>query len=679
MLSTEDEVRYIKGVGPVRAKQLAALGIRTVSDLLFHTPSRYVDRSNRTEIAKLRLGERQTVVGRITSVKVVPTRSRLHIVSATLEDGTGNIDAVWFNQPYVVDKLIEGSFISVTGKVRFYKKLQIAVEEYGPLACDESNDKMVGVYPLKEGIGQKFLRRVIRQALIDVRPQIVEHLPERILKKRNLPTLADALRMVHFPENEEEKRLGLRRLKYDELLLLQLVVASRRKKARDKPGVQLKVTPEIERRIFARIPFALTSAQKRAIAEIRRDLEAPYPMNRLLQGDVGCGKTVVALYAMLVAVANHAQAAIMAPTEILAEQHYLLFRRLLEGSRLKIECLTASTPNKEKLLKMTAQGDVHILVGTHALFSKPVVFKNLALVVIDEQQKFGVEQRLKLLNKAQAPNLLVMTATPIPRSLALTVFGDTDVSLIQEMPPGRIPPKTRFLQKSEFDEAVEFVRQRLQKGEQTFVVCPSIEDIDENQRGVISAFKDWKDKLKGYGSVELLHGRVNAEERDLLMRKFRAGRFSVLVATTVIEVGLDVPNATVMVIENAQRFGLAQLHQLRGRIGRSSKPSWCILVGDFNTEEAQKRIRVLVDTNDGFKIAEEDLRMRGPGEFLGERQSGLPDLKIANLVDDYPILVEAQEDARQMLSDGEMNENETKILRGWVIEKLGTRWRFLVP
>ncbi|MCX7703818.1 MAG: ATP-dependent DNA helicase RecG [Planctomycetota bacterium] len=673
-----DEVRYIKGVGPVRAERLAVLDIRTVSDLLFHLPYRYIDRREKTEIARLRLGERQTIVGRVVEAKAVPTRSRLHIVSATLEDGTGRIDAVWFNQPYILDKLKEGTLLSVTGKMRLWKRPQIAVEEYEVLGESIRTDEMLSVYSVTEGVGQKFLRRIIRQALSEVRPYIVEHLPEYLLNKRNLARLADALWMVHFPESEEELQMGLRRLKYDEFLLLQLIVASRKKRTKNRTGVQLKVTPKIEERIFARIPFPLTKAQKNAIQEIKRDLTAKYPMNRLLQGDVGCGKTIVSLYAMLVAVANGMQAAMMAPTEVLAEQHHLLLKRLLEGSKLKIGCLTASTESKETLLRMVANGDIQILVGTHALFSEGVCFKNLALVVIDEQQKFGVEQRLKLLEKAQAPNLLTMTATPIPRSLALTIFGDTDVSLIDKMPPGRIPPKTSFLSKNEFEEAVEFVRQRLRKGEQAFVVCPSIEDIDENQRGAISAFKDWKEKMKGYGTVELLHGKMPPEKRDIIMERFRAAKIGLLVATTVIEVGVDVVNATVMVIENAQRFGLAQLHQLRGRIGRSTKPSWCILTGDISTEEARKRIQVLLDTNDGFKIAEEDLRMRGPGEFFGEKQSGLPDLKIADLINDYPLLVEAREDAQELLQEGKMNEREESILRKWVMEKTGSKWRFLI-
>ena len=668
-LRADDQIRYLKGVGPKRAEILARLGIETVEDILRLRPRRFVDRSEVVSVAALEDGMTATVVGRVERVRLSAARSGSVVVRAILRDNSGSLQLLWFNQPYIANRLKDGTLIVATGKVRFhpYYGLQMTPQEWEPLA--DADATLLPVYPLTSGISQRQLRRLVSQALASV--TLNEYLPGWLLARRLLPSIRTAYRMLHFPETEKQFEEALRRFKYEEFLLLQVGALARRRFLAAHTSHPIKTTPKLRQRIISRFPFRLTSAQNRAISQIEADLTSTRPMHRLLQGDVGSGKTVVALYAMLLAVGNHLQAALMAPTEILAEQHFLFIRDVLKGSRVRVVLLTSSTPNRRQVVQQIKHGYADIVVGTHALLSDVVEFPRLALVVIDEQHRFGVAQRALLLEKAKVPHLLVMTATPIPRSLALTLFGDTDVSVLDEMPPGRAPVETRLMRMEEIEKVVEVVRRRLQRGEQGYIVCPAIEE-GEAWRGVLHAHKWWSHKLAPF-KVDVLHGRMSAQERETVMRDFRSGKTAALVATTVIEVGIDVKGATVMVIENAERFGLAQLHQLRGRIGRGSKPGLCILLHAHQTEESLQRLKVIASTNDGFKIAEEDLRLRGTGEFFGTRQSGMHDLRFADIVHDLELLYAAREDAEEMLKKG-VPEATGK----WLERKLGPVWRLLL-
>jgi len=670
-LQPDDEVRYLKGVGPARAELLRKLGIRTVEHLLFHLPRRYADRSTTTPTAELEAGTTATVAGVVERVSLRRLRGRGSVVTARLADESGKVELVWFNQPYVAERIGRGTLLVVTGRVTSTTPARLVPTEWAPHELAETG--LLPVYPATEGLGQRMLRRLVRSALENVSLQ--EHLPDHILERRGLPRLRDALQMVHFPDGDDERDRGMRRLKYDEFLLMQLTMLGRRRKAAASRSVSVRVTAEAEKRILRRLPHEPTDAQRRVMNEIKADLAAARPMMRLLQGDVGCGKTMVAVYALLAAVESGAQAALMAPTEILAEQHYLLLRRLLSGGRVRIALLTSSTRFRKRHLEHIKSGLFNIVVGTHALLVEKVAFRRLAVVVIDEQHKFGVAQRERLLKKADAPNLLVMTATPIPRSLALTVFGDTDISTIDRMPPGRAPVVTRPATPDGLDEVAKEVASRLALGERAYVVSPSIEPM-EATRGALEAAAWWRDRMKPH-RVALLHGRMGRGERERVMRAFRLGAVSALVATTVIEVGIDVPAATMMVVENAERFGMAQLHQLRGRVGRGGKPGTVWLVSRPTTDEAKKRLAVLVETSDGFRISEEDLRLRGPGELTGVRQSGLPESRAAHLVDDMDILLEARKDAERLLEEKAAGRVHVP-LRLWVKRKLKESRRSVV-
>jgi len=668
-LKTDDLIRYLKGVGPKRAEILARLGVETVEDILRLRPRKFLDRSEVVSVAALRDGMTATVVGRVEGVGLSAARRGTVLVRATLRDSSGSLQLLWFNQPYIANRLKDGTLIIATGKVRFhpYYGLQMTPQEWEPLA--DAATTLLPVYPLTRGISQRQLRHLVLQALSLV--ALNEYLPGWLLARRLLPSIHAAYRMLHYPETEKQFEEALRRFKYEEFLLLQVGALARRRFLAAHTSHPIRTSTKLHQRIISRFPFKLTAAQNRAISQIVADLTSTRPMHRLLQGDVGSGKTVVALYAMLLAVGNRLQSALMAPTEILAEQHFLFIREILKGSRVRVALLTSSTPNRKEVVQQIKGGYVNIVVGTHALLSDVVEFPKLALVVIDEQHRFGVAQRALLVEKAKVPHLLVMTATPIPRSLALTLFGDTDVSVLDEMPPGKAPVETRLMRMEEVEKAADIVRGRLQRGEQAYVVCPAIEE-GEGWRGVLSAHRWWSHKLAPF-KVGVLHGRMSAQEREKVMRDFRSGRTAALVATTVIEVGIDVKGATVMVIENAERYGLAQLHQLRGRIGRGSKPGLCVLLCAQETEESLQRLKVIASTNDGFKIAEEDLRLRGTGEFFGTRQSGMHDLRFADIASDLELLYAAHEDAEEMLKRG-----VPEATGRWLERKLGPVWRLLL-
>ncbi|CAN5810226.1 ATP-dependent DNA helicase RecG [soil metagenome] len=665
--SLSDPVTVLPGVGPSRAKQLARIGAETVRDLLYLHPRRYIDYSNLDPIARLVFGQICTIRGEVTSIDRRPTRSGRELVEVVVSDDTGSIRAIFFN-PYIERQLRVGSRVSMSGRIdQLRGTLCFKSPEWEELTGDSIHTgRIVPVYPLTQGLYQKTLRGIVRAALDRGLPLVEEYLPretlERVANPQLIP-LAEALEWMHYPEGDTPDDARRRwaaaksRLAFDELLSLQLGLLQRKQGYQDEPGIAFD-TPEgaIDAYVSA-LPFEFTGAQQRAMQDILRDMRRPSPMTRLLQGDVGSGKTAVAAAACYAAVRCGYQAAMMAPTELLAEQHLRSLRALFEGLpealRPRIELVTGSTPAGERraVYEAFATGTCDIAVGTQALIQAGIEFSNLGLAIVDEQHRFGVEQRATLRQKGTAPDVLVMTATPIPRSLALTLHGDLDVTTLDELPPGRQPIVTRWLQGRQRLEAYSFVRERVQAGEQAFIVFPLVEEsetiearaaVDEHARLSREVFPDLR--------LGLLHGRMKGSEKDEVMLAFRDREIDVLVSTSVVEVGIDIPNATVMLIEGADRFGLAQLHQFRGRVGRGDRQSYCLLVSDRVSHEAETRLQAMVDSNDGFRLAQIDLEMRGPGDFLGTRQSGLPEFQLADFAD-VRDLERARIEAEHLLED----------------------------
>ena len=646
-------LRFLKGVGPVRAKSLADAGLVTVYDLLTWYPRRHYDRRSLRDIAIARPGQVETLQGRVVSTRTIRTARRgLQIFELTLDDGTGRIDAVWFGRRHLDSVFEKGDEVIVSGKVDDSRGLQIRPEEFEIVGGDDYEPihaaGLVPAYKPIAGFGRKALRRLIHEAVKEFAEAVPETLPGEVRRRRDLAGVAESIKAIHFPTDEAEKERARRRLAYDEFYLHELSLAFRRRGLRtSKIEKPLRIDDRLHGRILLRFPFTLTSAQARVINDLRRDLASDRPMNRLLQGDVGSGKTIVAAYAALAAVGNRRQAAILAPTEILAEQHARTFRSLLRGTQVRIAHLGGGMRGKAgaALRASIKAGDVNLVIGTHAMLEKDVEFKDLAVAVIDEQQKFGVAQRASLRLKGNRPHVLVMTATPIPRTLSLTLFGDLDLSVIDELPPGRKPVTTLFREESKRAEELRFVQRMLKEGRQAYWVSPL---VDESEKLDLESAVRLHGKLAkdlAPHRVALLHGRMKGTEKEAVMEAFRKGETRVLVSTLVIEVGIDVPDATLMVVENSERFGLSQLHQLRGRIGRGGREGYCVLFGDPRSDEARERIRAFTATTDGFKIAEADLKLRGPGDFLGTRQSGLPEFRIADLIGDALLLSYAKEDA----------------------------------
>jgi ATP-dependent DNA helicase RecG len=669
-------VKFLKGIGERRAEALGRLGIRTARDLLWHLPHRYVDASTVTPLAKAELGQEVACVGRVVAKGVLPTRRGLRIFHAVLRDDSGVLECVWPGQPFLDRTIAIGQTLLVSGPVRFYHGRQMAPREYVILAdADGEADpltagKVLPVYPATEGLSHKVIRSLIDRHLDGLIALSHDDLSETLRLSLGLPTLPDALRAVHRPVSAEEAEQGRRRLAFDELFDLQLMLIRARAVAkRHRSGVAFTIKRELTTRLRQHLPWELTDDQQRALREITGDMTASDRMHRLLMGDVGTGKTVVALFAMLLALENDFQAALMAPTELLAEQHGATLTALLAPLSLKPELLLGRQTAAEKtaVRKRLASGQARLAVGTHALLQESVAFRRLGLVVIDEQHRFGVEQRAALIGKGAAPDVLLLTATPIPRSLALTLYGDLDVSTLKQRPPGRGSVRTAVRSTSQRDRVLEFIRGECEQGKQAYVVLPVIE---ESERADLRAATTMAQSLAARWpelEVGLVHGRLKAEERDGVMRRFRSGEVHVLVATTVIEVGIDVPNATIMLIEHPERFGLAQLHQLRGRIGRGAEESYCILVAE---RDAPDRLEAFAATQDGFKIAELDLAERGMGDLIGARQSGGFEVRHAQLPADTDLLNRARDLAMKIIAaDPALQRRENQLLRARAVAR----------
>ena len=673
-LKLTSEVKYLKGVGPTRAEVLAARGIRTVEDLLYYTPFRYEDRTLLTAVGDLVPGQTATILARVLTCGLTRTRKGLYIYDLAAIDASGApqprmIRCIWFNARYLErNKTFRtGQQVFFYGKAEpdFYgtRNLQIVQPQFEIIPESEPAEseslevgRMVPIYESVGQLGPRVLRRLIRTALESISDPVPELLPASVRKRNTLVSRTAAFRLTHFPDGnlsfEELVRFRTPpqiRLIFEELFNVSAGLALKHRKAKSAPGIQFHVTDNLRMDIKTILPFHPTAAQKRVLKEIVDDMCSPRPMNRLLQGDVGSGKTIVAIQAALLALSNGYQVALMAPTEILATQHYLSIRRMLEPLPYKVGLLTSgrNTRAKAELKDLLATGEAHIVVGTHALIEKDVKFAKLGLVVVDEQHRFGVLQRYRLIRKGQVPDVLVMTATPIPRTLALTLYGDLDFSVINELPPNRSAIVTKLVEERGRDQAFDFVRNKVRAGDQAYVVYPVIEESDKlDLRPAIKMFEHLSANVYPEFRVGLLHGRLSSSEKEEVMNRFKAGEVQILVSTTVVEVGVDVPNATVMLIEHAERFGLSQLHQLRGRIGRGRKKSFCLLLAaDPRTPEADERLRTMTESTDGFAIAEMDLKLRGPGEFFGTRQWGIPAFRIANLLRDQEILEWAKREA----------------------------------
>lgn len=669
-LYLEMPVQFLKGVGERRAQLLDRLNIHTAGDLLYHVPHRYDDASTITPIASVDVGQEVTIIGRVISKGILPTRKGLRIFQAVVRDESGMIECAWPGQPFLDRSIQKNDVLLLNGPCRFFHGRQLQPREWVNLGAEDPGSaagRVLAVYPATEGITVRQLRSLIDQHLDALIPLVEEYLPDELRSSVGQPGLHEALRLVHRPATVAEAERGRARLAFDELFFVQVLHRRANTVARaPRAGIAFQMKRTLTTRLKEALPYTLTGAQTRAVREIFADMSSPRRMHRLLQGDVGSGKTVVAVFASLLAMENGYQAALMAPTELLAEQHARTLGSLLAPLGIAPVLLTGSLGSVERREadRRLSSGEPLLAVGTHALVQEETRFGRLGLAIIDEQHRFGVEHRAALGEKGERPDTLLMSATPIPRSLALTLYGDLDVSVLDERPPGRRPVTTLLRKASSHDKVMTFLDREVAKGRQGYIVYPIIEESEKLAlKAATTMYEELSAGVLRGRRLALLHGRVGAEERDDIMRRFRDGAIDVLVATTVIEVGIDVPNATVMIVEHPERFGLSQLHQLRGRVGRGAEESWCILVGRGGPDSAA-RLQVLVDTDDGFEIARADLRLRGMGDLFGERQSGLPMFRVADPIRDEALNVQAREAATAVMQrDPELKAPEHKALR----------------
>lgn len=697
--SLEDPLQFIKGVGPQKAEVLKRLNLASVKDCLFYIPFRYEDRSKTGTISTLTAGEHTSFKAEITASGSYFIGRRKKIFEIALQDETGTIRAKYyqFNATYMKDKFKIGASVIVSGKPQLNRRAGSQLELVHPnVEIDDGtqnssleNGRIVPVYQTTQGLHLKSLRSIIHN-VIEIYSDLAEDfLPQDIIERNGYPPLSQAIRETHFPSEDASldalnrfKTLGQERIVFDELFLIQLALFYKRKQTKNiSKGIKLKTRGTLIKQFMQGLAFDLTNAQSKVLANIMNDLEKPVPMNRLIQGDVGSGKTIVALIALLTAVDNGYQGVLMAPTEILAEQHFHNLSNDCAKLGINVELITGSLPAKEKKLALerVREGISHIVVGTHALIQKEIQFDRLGIAVIDEQHRFGVLQREALNKKGTAPHILVMTATPIPRSLALTIYGDLDVSLIDELPPGRKPIKTQVYSENKRDEVYDFVAKEISKGRQAYIVCPLIEETEKmDLKTATETYEYLKERFPEI-NISLVHGKIKSTERQQIMAEFKEGKIQALVATTVIEIGVHVPNSTLMIVEHAERFGLSQLHQLRGRIGRGSHASHCLLVAYYPlSDEGKTRLEAMRESQDGFYISEKDLEIRGPGDFLGTRQSGLPDLKVANLVRDIKILEIARQEAEDLLKNHpNLNSPELSKLKNELLSQMGDRMNLM--
>jgi ATP-dependent DNA helicase RecG len=729
MLEPSTPVQYVKGIGPRLAEILGAKGIHTVDDLLHYLPFRYEDRLNPRSVAELRAGEMATVIAEVRNSGLFRTR-RMPIFQLTVGQGRSRLKCLWFNAAYLQDRFKAGQMVALYGKVEADRDGQLQIMQpqfeilgdiYEEGGADEAEKKAAAsleigrIVPIYESTGQgkltpRWFRRIIRFALENLNPDLPDPIPAAVRAHLSLVSPREALWKVHWPDAGESfadlhssRTPAHRRLIFDELFFVELGLELKRREQKAQTGIAFKLDNSVREAIKKILPFHPTAAQKRVLKEIAGDMQTPFPMRRLLQGDVGSGKTIVAFEAAIIAIENGYQVALMAPTEILAQQHYFSARQILEKAGYRIVLLTGSLEQDRKrdVRRHIAQGNAQLVIGTHALIQDRVEFEKLGLVIVDEQHRFGVMQRLKLMKKSDdarvgtgdspvrvgrtllsaserssdpEPDVLVMTATPIPRTLALTLYGDLDVSVLDELPPGRTPVVTRSVPDERAPEVWDFVRKQIAAGHQAYVVYPVIEENEEGElKAAQQMFRQLREKIFPDLHVGLLHGRLDADEKERIMREFQRGEIQVLVATTVIEVGVDVSNATVMVIEHADRFGLAQLHQLRGRIGRGAAKSYCVLMhGGKVSEEGERRLDAMVRTNDGFQIAELDLELRGPGEFFGTKQAGIPSFRVANLIRDRQLLEAAKREAAFVIAGPNPEISKQEIDRA--LKHMRSRW-----
>lgn len=679
MNNLNKEIKYVKGIGPKRANKLSKLGIFTVSDLIFYFPRQYEDRNNLRKIFELKDEEKVTIRAIVSSIETSNVRKGLVITKVGVRDETGFARLVFFNQEYISSTLKKGDTVFVFGKV---KKTSYGIEMSSCEVEQMSNNPkntcgIMPIYPLTYGLTNKELINIVKTVFSNEQIYIKEYLPNKIIQKYKLCSIDFAVKNIHSPNNKESLKVALYRLVFEEFLMLQLGLFLFKNGVTEKSGVKFEKEQNLVK-ILNSLPFKLTNAQNRALNEIIDDMNCEKVMNRLVQGDVGSGKTVVALLALANCVLNGYQGALMAPTEILAEQHFISLNETLSPFGINVGLLVGSLTKKQKenVLQRVKDNEIDILIGTHALIEDKVEFNNLGIVITDEQHRFGVRQRNKLSEKGYNPDILVMTATPIPRTLALILYGDLDISIIDELPPGRQPIETLAVYKDKREKAYNsLVRSEVQKGRQVYIVCPLVEESEAIEaKAAVDLVEELKSEFFSDLRLGLLHGKMKPSEKDETMKKFKNKELDILVSTTVIEVGVNVPNATLMIIENAERFGLAQLHQLRGRVGRGSHKSYCILIYSSKSEVCSQRMSIMEETTDGFKISEKDLEIRGPGEFFGTRQHGLPELKVANIFKHMKILKIAQQEARYIISeDPKLNNYENEKIKKEILKKFENR------